>query len=259
MVLLRTQEKATPSQLIPTSYFVYSLMKTRGLHPTMLEEWAANRIFGNTLPKQGQIKPETVASYLSALKSYHIDWRLSLKGFDDRRMTLIIKGRKRLFPSKKRNRLAITKDILEKITKNKPLTIEDLNVDKAFKVAWVGFVRMRELTYSASELKKETFKDTKLTRSDISFAEGDQYAILRLKRSKTDVEHTGFKLFSSNRRINLSGLNLTKALYTRSSPIQRSPFQAFDIGLFSPKHTINFEKTNCQSWIDRSGLLRPQF
>lgn len=69
----------------------------------MLEEWAANQIFGSTLPKQGQIKPETVASYLSALKSYHINRRISLKGFNDLRMGLIIKGRKRLFPSKKRN------------------------------------------------------------------------------------------------------------------------------------------------------------
>lgn len=50
---------------------------------TMLEEWAANRIFGNTLLKQGQVKPDKVLSYLSALKSYHIDKRLSLKNFDD--------------------------------------------------------------------------------------------------------------------------------------------------------------------------------
>ncbi len=88
----------------------------------MLEEWAAPRIYGSTLPKQGQIKPDTVLSYLSALKSYHIDRRLSLKGFDDPRMALIIKGGRRLFPSKKRNRLPITKNILEKITEDEPLS-----------------------------------------------------------------------------------------------------------------------------------------
>lgn len=161
---------------------------------TMLEEWAANRIFDSTLPKQGQIKPDTVVSYLSALKSYHIDRRLSLKGFDNPQMTLIIKGGKRLFPSQKKNRLPITKNILEEITKNEPLTIEDLNIDTAFKVAWAGFMRMGELTYTAAELKKDSFKDTKLTRSDISFAEGNQYATLRLKRSKTDVEHTSVQI-----------------------------------------------------------------
>ncbi len=40
---------------------------------TILEEWTATRIYGSMLPKEGQIKPDTVISYLSALKSYHID------------------------------------------------------------------------------------------------------------------------------------------------------------------------------------------
>lgn len=161
---------------------------------TMLEEWAANRIFGSTLPKQRQVKPNTVLSYLSALKSYHIDKRLSLKSFDDPRMAFIIKGRKRLFPSKKRNRLPITQDILEKITKDKPHTVTQVNIETAFKVAWAGFMRMGELTYTAVDAKKATFAETGLTRSDISFAEEDLYAILRLKRSKTDIEHTGVQI-----------------------------------------------------------------
>ena len=120
----------------------------------MLEEWTPNRIFGSILPKQGQLKPETVANYLSTLKSYYIDRRMSLKGFDDPCMGLIIKRGKRLFPSKKRNRLPITKDILEKITKDEPLMVEDLNVDMVFNVAWAGFMQIGELTYTAAELKK---------------------------------------------------------------------------------------------------------
>ncbi len=46
---------------------------------------------------------------------------------------------------------------------------------------------MRELTYIAAEPMKATFAETGLTRSDISFAEVDQYAILQLKRSKIDT------------------------------------------------------------------------
>ena len=144
----------------------------------MLEKWAATRIFGSRLPKQGQIKPDAVLSYLSAPKSYYIDRPLSLGSFDDPQMALIIKGGRRLFPSKKRNRLPITKQILEKITDEELLSITDLNVDTAFKVAWSGFMRMGELTYKAAEAKKATFAETDLTRSDISFVERDQYAIL---------------------------------------------------------------------------------
>ncbi len=156
----------------------------------MLEEWVATRIFGSTLPKQSQIKPDAVLSYLLALKSYHIDWWVSLGGFDNPRMALIIKDGRRLFPSKKRNCLPITKEILKKITEEGLLSITDLNVDTSFMVAWAGFMGMGELTYTAAEAKKATFAETSLTRSDISFAKRDQYAILRLKRSKTDTEHT---------------------------------------------------------------------
>lgn len=49
---------------------------------------------------------------------------------------------------------------------------------------------MRKLTYIAVEAKKAMFAETSLTRLDISFAESDQYAILRLKHSKTNTEHT---------------------------------------------------------------------
>ncbi len=109
-------------------------------------------------------------------------------------MALIIKGGKRLFPSKKRNRLPVTKNILKEITKEEPFTVTNLNVDTAFNIAWTGFMRLGEITYTATEAKKSIFAETKLPRSDISFEEGDQYATLRLKRSKTDVEHTGVQI-----------------------------------------------------------------
>lgn len=98
--------------------------------------------------------------------------------FDDPHIVLIIKGGRRLFPTKKQNRLPITKNILKKITEDEPFSLTDLNVNTIFKVAWAGFMRMGELIYIAAEAKKAMFAETDLTRSDISFAEGDQYAIL---------------------------------------------------------------------------------
>lgn len=105
-------------------------------------------------------------------------------------MALIIKRRRRLFSSIKRNCLSIIKDILQNITEDEPLLVTDLNIDISFKVAWASFMRMGEFTYTAAEAKKTKFAETGLTRSDISFAKGDQYTILRLKRSKTDMKYT---------------------------------------------------------------------
>lgn len=52
-------------------------------------------------------------------------------------------------------------------------------------------MKIGELTYIMAEVKKTTFVETGLTRSDISFAEDDQYTVLCLKQSKTDIELTG--------------------------------------------------------------------
>ena len=166
------------------SYVSFCAAHNKKLQPAqtiMLEEWAATRIIESILPKQGQINPDGVLSYFSALKSCHIDRRPSLEGFDDPKMALIIKSGRRLFPSKKRNCLSITKEILEKITDEEVLSITDLNVDTFFKVVLVGFMRMGELTYIVADARNVMFAEKGLTRSDISFAEGDQYAILRLK------------------------------------------------------------------------------
>ncbi len=147
----------------------------------MLEEWEATPINRSILFKQGQIKSDIVMSYIFALKSYNIDRLLSLNSFDEIQIPLIITSGTRLFLSKKRNRFLITKNIFKKITEDKPLSITDLNVDTAFKVAWTGFMRIRELTYIAKEAKKAMFTETGLTKLDISFAEGDQYVILQFK------------------------------------------------------------------------------
>ena len=80
------------------------------------------------------------------------------------------------------------------ITKDKPLIIQDLNIHTAFKVTWISFMQMKELTYTAVELKNNFFKDTKFTRLNISIAECNQYAILYLKQNKINVEHMGVQI-----------------------------------------------------------------
>lgn len=52
------------------------------------------------------------------------------------------------------------------------------------------FLCMNKINYTELEAQSRTFVDTKLTRSDIIFSDGDQHAILCLKQSKTDVHHT---------------------------------------------------------------------
>ena len=54
---------------------------------------------------------------------------------------------------------------------------------------------MGEFTYTKTELaNRKVFIATKLTQSDITFSQDDQHIILRLKKSKTDIKHTGIKI-----------------------------------------------------------------
>lgn len=54
---------------------------------------------------------------------------------------------------------------------------------------------MGEFTYTKTKLtNRKLFIATKLTRSDITFSQDDQHIILRLKRSKTDIKHTGVEI-----------------------------------------------------------------
>lgn len=124
------------------------------------------------------------------MKSYHIDSLLSFKVFDMPRITFIIKGRKRLFPKQKTTCLLITKHILGKITANKPVNIAKLNINTAFKFASANFLCLEKITYMGSKLKKASFLSIKVTRSNISFAKGNQYTVLYLKQNRTIIVYT---------------------------------------------------------------------
>lgn len=90
--------------------------------------------------------------------------------------------------------MPITKDIFQKFISNKPINVTNLNINTIFKVAWTGFMRLGKLIYMATEAKKPIFKKTKLIRLDILLTKSNQYTILQLKQSKTNIEHTGIQI-----------------------------------------------------------------
>lgn len=203
-----------------------------------LEEWSAHRIFGSNLPKQGQIKPDTVVSYLSGLRSHHVDHHLPLDVFDNPRLARIIKGGRRLFPSVKSKRLPITKDILKKITAQPIMSVDDYNIDTAFKIAWAGFLRLGEIIYTSAELKKANFVNTHATRSDVSFAEGNQYAVLRLKRSKTEIEHSGVQIILTATGENTCPVAALRQLFLIDSQPSNAPLFRLNSGSFSRQGVV---------------------
>jgi hypothetical protein len=132
-------------------------------------------MYENSLLKQEKIKLDTIVNYLIELKSRHIDYELSLQAFDNLRLDLMLKEEKRIFAQIKRVRLSIIKNLLEKIISvlNATQTRNDVNVNAAFKIVWVEFLRLREITYLETNRKKIVFDRVKTTREDVSFVEND--------------------------------------------------------------------------------------
>lgn len=205
----------------------------------LLEEWTANRLMGSTTPMQGQVKPDTMASYLSAIRSWHVDHEFSLAPFEAPRIRLLLQGGKSFFPSAKAVRLPITKDILTALTSQiSPDNINDLNLDAAFKVAWAGFMRLGELTYTHAEKIHSSFRDLHLTRSDITFSEHDQYVTLRLKKSKTDVNHTGALIMLAKTQDPTCPVTALRALFTRDPQPAYAPLFSHDNKSFTRRYVI---------------------
>jgi len=138
---------------------------------------------------------QTIRSFLSALKSVHIDNNWAPEIFENQRLRHIIKGAARLFPHLKKDRFPTTKDILFKITYRSISTKAQLNFNTAFIIAWAGFLRSGEFTYTTQDKEDPMFIQKNLTRSDITFQPPNhQYVIVRLKFSKTDYDHTGVEI-----------------------------------------------------------------
>lgn len=168
----------------------------------ILEEWSAYCFFGSNLPKQSQIKPDTIVSYLLGLQFQHVNYHLLLTIFDNLRLAQIIKRERRLFPNIKTKQLSITKDIFKIIILQSIMSIEKCNINIIFKIVWAGFLRLGEIIYTNTKLKKLAFADIHTTRSNISFIKSNQYAVLRLKRSKTDIKHSGVQIILAATRKN---------------------------------------------------------
>ena len=148
-------------------------------------------------------------------------------------MKFLLAGGRSFFSFIKFLYLPIIKDILYIIRTSSLNFVNNFNLDTAFKIAWAGFMKLKKLIYTIAKKANLSFKNIHLTRSDITFSKQDQYAILRLKCSKTDTNYTGILI------ILVATKNLTclvTALYSLFTHYLQPPHTllfVFNICLFS--------------------------
>lgn len=80
--------------------------------------------------------------------------------------------------------------ILLEITRHQSINGDKLDIDAEIKVAWASFMPIGKISFTNAQRAAPSFKDTKVTRADISISEFEQFVKMRLKTSKTKVNHT---------------------------------------------------------------------
>ena len=217
----------------------------------VLAEWISLRARGSTTERA--LKPDTLQSYLSALRSVHVDRRLPTDVFESEWLHRIVMGIRRLTPHEFKARAApITLDILEKITSPDAPTADELNLNTACKVAFAGFLRSGEFLHD-DRLNRETFESTSLTRSDVTFAENDEYARLRLKRSKTDTLFKGVDILLAATGTPTCPVHALRQLFQLDPRPDNAPL----FNLTHRKFTYNTFVPIVQERIRRAGIPNP--
>ena len=174
-------ETRTSYSSATTSWETFCALQSVEAYPIQephLAEWMAKRTFGSS--QMRQVSPSTLSTYLSALRSRHVDLGHSTEVFEGPYIKRLLAGARSLFPQRKKEKLPITRDILAQIVTGGK-SHDDLNIDAAFTLAFAGFLRMGEITHTATELKSKAFCQTKATRADITIAKDQSSMIFLLK------------------------------------------------------------------------------
>jgi hypothetical protein len=137
------------------------------------------------------VKPDTARSYISTIRSVHIEKGVPSITFDDPRIDLVIRGGKRMYGEGiKRIRLPLTASILLRIISQLRVTEEDINIKAALCVAFAAFLRCGEFTWN---YWSNTHHLSFLARQHVKF-NADNSVTLTLPSSKADPYRVGVQI-----------------------------------------------------------------
>ena len=222
-------------------------VKTRKLYTSALRSYEAhcqiNTVF-NPFPVTLQslaswighlakrnISSNTIRTYVAGLRSFLVDsGRDNLDIFQHASIKRMIVGLRRLEgEGKKRNRLPITRDILLKLLTRLDTTKElQAIVHAAYCLAFAGFLRIGEFTYSTADLQNPTFASWHMTRESVSLQDGKLF--LSLPASKTDRFRKGVTLAIAAAPDKACAVSSFQNLFTRFPKPSSTPLFHSSIG-----------------------------
>ncbi|KAH9214792.1 hypothetical protein DL95DRAFT_461631 [Leptodontidium sp. 2 PMI_412] len=216
-----------------------------------LGEWIAPRANRAAIALgNGPLKATTIETYLSYIRLVYVDSRLNTEVFSSSFLRRIIKGVRRCQPTTVKQTGALTALQVQKMTvpSSSALDIDNVYFNAAAKAAFSGFLRSGEFTYSKADVGKDSFQSTNLTRANVTFANDDKYAILPLKRSKTDYRHRGVDIHPALSKGPLCPVVVLRKLFTYDPQPPSSPLFRMEKKIFFPHGLDIFNQSTASYW-----------
>lgn len=212
----------------------------------LLCAWAAQSL--SPQPGNPRLKHTTVANYLSALRSHHVDQRISVEVFSSPTLRRILKGAANVFGTFVAKRFPITRDALGALTEDVPITPLEYTLRACFLLAFAAFLRMGEVTWEAKDRTDAArFIQTKATRGDIRISPTGDHMIFRVKRSKTDKNHTGTSIVIAAVDSPLCAVKAMIALFARDPKGPNEPLFSWNTGAFTKAKLNKYLKEKLKS------------
>ena len=172
---------------------------------------------------QGHVQYQTIKLYLAAVNNFYIDHNQHVSTNNMLQLRRILKGIKRSAGTKQRIRRPMTISILSQISASlRPSFSDDLDTVMhwaAFTLAFFGFLRVNEFTYSSPPAEKPflAFNDANFTPNITN----PTSILLTIKQSKTDPFRQGTTLTISKSHSPVCAVNALRE-YLYFNEIQRT-------------------------------------
>jgi hypothetical protein len=172
------------------------------------------------------VKPSTAKRYIGALRSLHVQAGFDTAGIDDDRISLILRGGKRIYREGiKAIRYPLTSDLLRRVVHEIDDGEEGTNHKAAFCVAFAAFFRSGEFTWDTWTPDSHL---SHLSRKHVAFHASS--VTLTLPSSKTDQFRAGVDIhLAYSPRSSLCPVTALRLLFHRYpaspySPLFTRPF-----------------------------------
>lgn len=189
-----------------------------------------------------RVKASTIQKYISGIRSWHVDLNASTEVFANEHIKFLLTGAANLFPATTTDkRQPIDPNLLQGMLSDRAVAAEDtttkLNLNAAFTLAFMAFLRMGEFTWPDSHAIAPDFSQQHFAQKHVTFLPTHMLVVLPM--SKSDKSNKGVTIPVARINGPICPYTHMKALFDSRPYNPDSPLFALSSGSFSRQKVID--------------------